>query len=220
MITAIFKNSLFVLLILSLLFFIPAQFFRMPAPVLRTDYIAPPTVITSLAIGLKVQVADSFWLRAIQDFEYCSQPINDRECRGKSWLFLIMDLITDMDPKFFYAFYSGSLALTVVISDYEGASRIFDKGIPLFPKKWTFQYAAGYHAYFEEKDKIKASHLFYMASENGAPDWLKVTAGRLAKEGGDLDASEKILQQMIATSEDPKLVERLKEKLRDLKKSQ
>src|SRR3989344_3695025 len=167
------SNSFYFLGLISVVSFAISHFLSEPKPLARSDYLAPPKVIEKLSSGLKVASSDSFWLRAIQDFDFCSAHINDRECHGKSWLFHVLDLVTDLDPRFYYAFYAGGLDLTVVISDYEGASKIFDKGVPLYPKKWRFLYAAGYHAYFEEKNKVKAGKLFFQAAENGAPEWLK-----------------------------------------------
>lgn len=209
--------SNFFILLISLFLFISSVFFIKPIPIKRSDYLTPPTIIQNLLGGLKIQASDSFWLRAVQDFDHCDQPINEKECKGKSWLYEILNLTTDLDRKFIESFYYGGLALTIIISDYPGASKIFDKGVAEFPKAWSLSYAAGYHALFEEKDKLKASRLFLNAAKNGGPAWLQTTAGKLASEGGDNEFAEQILNQMIETSEDPKLVERLQQKLNESK---
>ncbi len=194
------------------MFFIAATL-KHPNILSRTDYISPPNIIKQLSAGLNSQLSDSFWLRANQDFDYCDQPKNKTECSGKSWLFHMLDLVTDLDSNFKEAFFYGALALTVLISDYDGASKIFDKGTAKFPKSWTLLYAAGYHALFEEKNSVKASKLYFEAAKHGAPTWVNAMAGRLAAEGGAKEYAAKILEEMIATSQDPKLIERLKQKL-------
>lgn len=204
--------------LLALIFFVAQMFFTAPIDLKRTDYIAPPLELKYLNAGFNVSVADSFYLRAIQDFDFCSQPLNDTECKGNSWLFHILNLVVELDNKFLEAFYYGSLALTVIISDYSGASVILDKAVANFGKNWTILYTAAYHAFFHEKDKLKASRLYLAASNNGAPDWVRLTAGRLAGEGGDLVQARDILQQLIDHAVDPAWVEILKKKIEMLEK--
>lgn len=211
--TAKIYSSPMLLILLSATFFLAQYFLPSPQMQKRTDYIAPPLILKNLSAGLNVQMSDSFWLRAVQDIDHCDQPLNAKECKGKSWLFNVIDLTTELDRKFMESYFFGALALTVIISDYEGASRIFDKGVEEFPKNWNILYAAGYHALYEEKDKRKASKLYFAAAENGAPDWVHVLAGRLAVDGGEKEFAAQILEQMIKTSQDPKLIERLKTKL-------
>ncbi len=171
-----------------------------------------------MTAGLNVQLSDTFWLRANQDFDFCDQPKNKTDCIGKSWLFQIINLVTDLDSNFNEAFYYGALSLTVLISDYEGASQIFDKGVLYHAKDWHLLYAAGYHALLEEKNSVKASKIYFDAAKYGAPAWVKVMAGRLAIEGGEKEYAAKILEEMIATNQEPKLIERLKQKLESLQK--
>lgn len=163
-------------------------------------------------------MSDSFWLRAIQDFEYCDSPTNEKECSGKSWLYKIITAVTDLDPNFFEAHYYGALALTIIISDYAGASTIFDKAVNQFPKNWNLLYNAGYHALVEEKNKIKAAKLYFEAGRMGAPEWVAMMAGKLAADAGEVDYSAQILEGMIAMNQQPEYVERLKKKLEQKKK--
>lgn len=199
--------------LLSILFFVLQILFISPVPIKRSDYLPPPIVVSYMSAGFKIQLSDSFWLRALQDFDFCDQKINQTECHGKSWLFQVLDLATDLDLKFKEAFFYGGLALTVIISDYEGASKIFDKGVAQFPTEWELNYAAGYHAMIEEKDNAKAADRYLAAANNGAPSWVRILAGTLAAKGGNTEFAEKVIEQMITMNEDPKYIERLKSKL-------
>ncbi len=204
------------LVLIPIFFFLIQSQFLKPLPVKRIEYLAPSKYIQNIAFGMKIQLADSFWLRAIQDFDYCDQIVNDKECKGKSWLFHILDLTTDLDEHFFHAFHWGGLALSIIISDYSGASIIFDKGVKLFPNEWLLLYSAAYHALFEEKDKLKASNLYFEAAKNGAPKWVRLMAGRLAAESGEKEFAAKILSAMIEMSDDPRYIKKLKKKLEAL----
>ncbi len=199
---------------LALLFFIQWQLPK-PLPINVTNYIPPPQILQNMAAGFNIQIADSFWLRALQDFDYCDQPLNKNSCRDESWLFQIIDLTTELDNKFRDAYFFGAISLSVLISDIDGASKIFEKGTSQFPGDWRLSYAAGYHVLFEENNKLKAAQLYHAAAANGAPPWVKVLAGRLAVEGGEEEFAAQILDQMIQTSQEPKLVDRLRKKLNE-----
>ncbi len=165
-------------------------------------------------MGLNKQWADIMWLRAIQDMDYCEQKINQTECKGKSWLFQLIDLAVELDPNLEPGVYQISgLALTILISDYQGASIIFDKAVEQYPNSWHINYAAAYHALYEQKNKVKAAKLYEAAGKNGAPSWTLSLAGRLASEGGDQEYSQQILKGMIDAKVDPAIIKRLQEKL-------
>lgn len=195
------------------IFFIFQVLLNKPYMHAKTDYITPPIELKYLNAGFSKQSSDSYWLRAVQDMDYCDQQISENICRGKSWLFNIINLTVELDKNFAEAYYYGALALTIIVNDFAGASVIFDKGVAVFNKEWPLLYAAAYHALFEEKDKKKASQLYYQAVENGAPDWVRLTAGRLASESGDNETARIILSQLIERESDPRWIEKLKKKI-------
>lgn len=207
----------FIFLLLAFLFVIFQFLVPKPQLIKRSDFLPPPIVVKYISSGLGIQFADSFWLRAVQDFDYCDQKINQNECHGKSWLFQIIDLVTDLDARFEEAFFFGGLALTIIISDYEGASRIFDKGVIQFPNVWELNYAAAYHSMIEEKNYSKAAERYLAAANHGAPNWVRILAGTLAAKGGDTEFAEKVIEQMISMNDEPKYIERLKAKLEAIK---
>lgn len=205
-----------VLLLVAICFLGMQLIFTKPQVLERMQYIPPPIEIKYLNAGFSSAAADSFWLRAVQDFDHCDQPVNARECKGKSWLFSVVNLTVELDNRFLEAYYYGALALTILISDYEGASVIFDKGVAHFQRDWPLLYAAGYHALFEEKNSLKASRLYLAAVDNGAPDWVRLMAGRLASEGGDEDLARQILDQLIGIQSDPIWIEKLRKKMAEM----
>ena len=207
------------LILISALFFSSLLVLKKPVPSVDSLLAAPSSGIKYFAVGFKFNIASALWMRVLENSDYCEQKINKTDCIGKSWLFQNLDLATELDPVFEIGMYRmGALALTIIISDYPGASIIFDKGVSQHPADWALLYAAAYHALFEEKNKNKAAGLYFKAAQKGAPDWVHVMAGRLAAEGGDTEYAEKILQTMIDTNQDVKFVKRLREKISKLKK--
>ena len=202
------------LILSSILFFTISFSMKKPIEPKRSDYLPPPSAVKYLSAGMSFQFADSLWLRALQDFDYCEQKINEIDCKAKSWLFQTLNLATELDPQLEPSMYrAAGLALTVIISDYAGASVIFDKAVRHYPKNWNIAFAAAYHALYEEKNKIKAAQLYEKAAQNGAPTWVYSLAGLLAADGGEEQYSEQILEGMIATNQDEKIIKRLQDKI-------
>lgn len=207
------------LITLAVLCFSATLFFVHPVEQKRSDYLPPPVAVKYLSVGLSYQLADGLWLRATQDFDYCEKKINEMDCKGKSWLFQTLNLATELDPFFEPSMYrAAGLALTIIISDYAGASVIFDKAVRRYPNNWNIAYAAAYHALYEEKNKLKAAKLYELAAANGAPSWVFALAGRLAVDGGADEYSHNILKGMIDSKLDPVIIERLKKKIAEGRK--
>lgn len=205
------------LIIVSALFFFITLALSRPQEQKRSEYIPPPLAVKNLVVGMQYAFADSLWLRAVQDFDYCEQKTNEHECKSKSWLFQTLNLATEVDPVFEPTMYrSGGLALSVIISDYEGASVIFDKAVAQYPDDWNIAYAAAYHALYDLKDKMKAARLYEQAAKHGAPTWVYTLAGRLAVDEGEIEYSRKILEEMIATNKDEVIINRLKQKIAEM----
>lgn len=183
-----------------------------PISLAAAPHLAPPQ-FKHFTFGYSEQFADTLWLRAIQDFDYCERKIDKINCEGKSWLYQMLDLVSELSPHFRTVHSAGPLALTVIISDIEGASKLFDKAVRNFPNDWVILYRAAYHALYEENNRPKAATLLERAARNGAPPWTYSLAGRLYTEAGQRELGERIYQEI---SQDPNLkevAERLKKKL-------
>lgn len=194
------------------------QSWKITLPRPSEQYLAPSREIVNYTFGHQHVIADLLWVRLIQDFDYCEKKINEMDCVGKSWLFRMLDIATELDPKFGIAYRAGATALTVIISDYAGASIIFDKGVERMPTDWQLAYRAAYHAIYEEKNKPKAAALLKQAGQYGAPVWVFSLAGRLWAESGEVELAEALLKEMILTEKDPNIIKRLQDKLESVRK--
>lgn len=181
--------------------------------------IAPPPYIERMSFGYQESIADIMWIRAIQDFDYCDQEIAAKVCVNNSWLYKMLDTVTNLSPHFRTPYAAGALALTVIISDIDGATKIFDKGVKEFPNDWPILYRAAYHYLYEVKDKKRAAELLIQAGQNGAPPWVFSLAGRLYSDSGHLDLAQSLLAEMKRNNQDPVLIKRLEDKIESLKAS-
>lgn len=176
--------------------------------------IAPPPHIEFFSFGFQPQLADSLWVRAIQDFDYCEEPLGKQLCKGKSWLYQMLDTITNLDPNYKMAYSRGALALTVVISDIEGASLFYDKAVKQYPYDWPLLYQAAYHALYEEKNKEKAANLMMRAGQNGAEPWVFSLATRLYTDAGKRELGLRVYNSIKDWDNiDEQIKKRMREKL-------
>lgn len=171
--------------------------------------VPPPEYIEYFAFGFGESIADSIWLRWIQDSDNCQtylkpvenltvepKPVEEKahtyyDPRHKvcdnSWAFKMLDAVTKLAPRFKMPYVAGGISLSVLTEDYAGANVIFDRGIAAYPDDWNLAYRAAYHYLFDMKDKARAAELLNLASDHGAPYWVKSLAARLFSESGQLE---------------------------------
>ena len=182
--------------------------------------IAPPENISNMVLGQRAPVADLFWIRLIQDFSFCDKRISKLQCVSKGWAYHLLNAISHLDPKLRIAHMAGPLMLTIVVGDSEGASKIFDRSVELFPKDWPILYGAAYQALFEEKNNEKAAGLFEAAGRNGGPTWFMDAAHKLYLKSGRADVAEKLLEELQHSNLVPQeVVEKLEMRAKDLDKA-
>lgn len=178
---------------------IAASVFFKPANLVEERrLIPPPPHLEYFSFGYQMPIADALWTRAIQDFDYCEDLLAQNQCRGNGWLFQMVNTITNLAPDYQIAYRTGGLALTVIVSDYEGASKIFDKGIKMFPNDRHLLYRAAYHAMIEEKDPEKAAGLLIRAAQNGGSQWFYSLAAKLYTEAGKQELAGNLYQELKA----------------------
>ncbi|MFN8943877.1 MAG: hypothetical protein ACK5WZ_04545 [Pseudobdellovibrionaceae bacterium] len=183
----------------------------------RVDYVPSPR-LQYFTFGYRDLVADLFWLRTIQNFDYCdSVKLTNSDglkiCNENSFLYRLLDLVTELSPNFRMPYASGGLALSVIITDVSGASHIFEKGTFNFPTDWPILYRSAYHAMIEEKNKKKAAYLLVEAARNGGPQWLYALSGKLFIEGGDLEMSLRLIDELNESADGKDISERIRKKI-------
>ena len=229
-------------------------------------FIPPPQELKYFTFGYSQALADSLWLRWIQDIDACGKGLENREqvlnedsdtngelkpapktadtiepvkgsdsyslnsfndfkemnskipaCK-KGWSFLMLDIMTELDPKMHLAYALGAPTLSILAHDPLGAEVIFNKGLKAFPEDWALFYRAGYHAQFELYQPEKAAERFNRAVELGAPDWLKSLAARLYTQSGQFDLAISVLEGYKRGITDVVALQKIDERITELKK--
>lgn len=197
----------------------------------------PPELIEHFHFGFSESMADSLWLRWIQDSDFCQTymaPVQEgthymgaddprltknprhRIC-DNSWGFKMLDAITKLAPRFLMPYEAGGITLAVLIEDYEGATVIFERGIEIYPNDWNLAYRAAYHFLFDKQDLPRAAALLVRAGENGAPEWVKSLAARLYEKSGQLELGVSALEAYKATLSEEKSIREVNARIQALK---
>lgn len=197
----------------------------------------PPEYIEHMHFGFPYSMADSIWIRWIQDIDTCytyiepikvienpvsieSDPLvanpRNKVC-DNSWAFTMLDAATKLDPKFEMPYLFGAGVLSVLVEDFTGASIIYDRAIENYPNNWEILYRAAYHFQFDKQDYVKAADLLNRAAAAGAPEWVRSLAARLYTRAGQLELGLSTLEayrKMITDEEQAKPIDRRIRELR------
>jgi tetratricopeptide (TPR) repeat protein len=229
------KVELFTMALAALAIYSYAQHtYKQPAADLYAtgDFYAPPIpLLKHFTFGYKDMIADLYWLRLIQNIEYCGQPKPSNsltpdgkrmgknrtpEC-SKGWSYQMHDFITDLAPDNYIPHLYGPMNLSVIVDDIDGATELFKKSLQRFPDDWMIAFAAGYHYMTELEDFPKAAEYFHQASQHGAPNWVLLLSAKLSSKAGRTEVAISVLKNFIENKNiDEESKKRAQKKLDDL----
>jgi tetratricopeptide (TPR) repeat protein len=188
-------------------------------------FLTPPKDLQHFTFGYNESLADSLWLRLIQDIDHCEEAKKMDENWGaelcsveKGWVFHMLDSITTITPRFRAPYSYGAITLSVVVNDKKGASQIFERALEQFPNDWPIQFRAAYHYLFEIRDFQRAAELFTLAGKNGAPPWVFLLASKLYTKAGQVEVAKAVISQLIEQDPESRLAERFRLRLSQIEK--
>lgn len=163
-------------------------------------------------LGYRQITADVLWLRAIQNFGGRAQTK-----QGYRAAYHAVDVLTDLDPRFAYAYQVAGTILAVWAGLVEESVAILNKGMNRNPTVWQFPFYLGYDYYYELHDPATAAEYFRAASTlPGAPSYLPKLAARMTAEAGSPDVAIEFLQRLLLSTQDERLREGLTQRMREL----
>lgn len=198
-------------------------------------FVPPPKELIYFTFGFDNAISSVMWLRLLKDIDICDQDGEEKAInKGKNldeiltyeleesrcssgWSYNMIDRITDLSPKFLHAYSHGALILSVLVDDREGAKNIFEKGLKIYPDKYSLNYSAAYHYLFEMQEPHRAAELLLKSHELGGPDWMVSLSANLYNRVRQKEVGIFLLEDFISKNPNSPMIEPMKKKLEALK---
>jgi len=181
-------------------------------------YLQSGTAVRRLTGAYNALTADAYWIRAIQYYGGNKRrlstltrlpeppPMLAATPSEYVYLYPLLDITTDLDPRFNIAYRFGSVFLAEPYPGGPGrpdlAIKLLEKGLRVRPDKWEYMEDIGFVHYWYRHDYASAADWFKRASEvAGAPWWLRSLAATTVAQGGDRESS-KLIWETIRQSAD------------------
>lgn len=149
-------------------------------------------------LGYNNFIADLYYLKA-------HQYVGTQEVRKADFpqLYPIIDLITDLDPKFISPYMFGGLALSLSGMHVDESILILKKAYKVDPNIWQTGFYLGfnYWYYLQEYDRA-VEYTSKAASQPGAPSFLSALAANLYAESKRPDMAIDFLKNLKETTKD------------------
>jgi tetratricopeptide (TPR) repeat protein len=212
----------FLLLGITIISFSVRNFTSRNSPTL---FMAPTKEITSFHLGQKETLADALWIRVVQDMDVCGRSdVVEQPAAGhsklicnNSWVYAMLDRVTDLAPQFRLPYVVGGSLLSILVNDVEGARKIFEKGLVVYPNDWLINYRAAYHYMYELKNYKRAGELYEKAAKNGAPPWVSSLAARMYTKAGQNEIALRVLTETLEADPESEAAPLLRRRIDELK---
>lgn len=176
------------------------------------SYLPKGEYLKVAVLGYRQLAADLIWLKAIQQF-----GVKQQTAEGYRRAYHAVDVLTDLDPKFVFAYQMAGTILGVWANLPQESVAILSKGMVHNPDVWQLPFFLGYDYFYELHDPVSAAPFFRLASTlPGAPEYLPRLAARMTVEAGDPDAALEFLQRLYAQVQDQRLREGLERRIREV----
>ena len=138
------------------------QLDKAPPPVVDVNMLfVPPAELTKrAATGYENLIADGLWLGLLQ---YYGDRLAIDQGKKVVNLAAMFDLITDLDPQFWFAYWLGAWAIGDS-GEPDAAVKLLQKGARLNPGDYNYPYLEGYVRFLFQRDYAGAAASFERAA--------------------------------------------------------
>lgn len=176
------------------------------------SYLPKGEYLKVAVLGYRQIVADLIWLKAVQHFGERKQTKE-----GYKWAYHAVDVLTDLDPKFAFAYQAAGTILGVWAGLVHESIALLCKGMRHNPEVWELPFFLGYDYYYELQDPKSAALYFQKAAElPGSPAYLPRLAARMTVEAGDPEAALEFLQRLYQQVTDDQIRKGLEQRMREV----
>ena len=174
------------------------------------------TLLARFSGGYSTLLSDYYWLAAIQYYGTA-----ENSAGGFKDLSRILELVTDLDPSFAYAYRFGGV--TIPNAGRSGwmwtdeAIHLVRKGTRNCPDNWQIGALLGFLQIWHRNEPLQAAEaLENAARQPDAPRYLALLATRLRAHAGAPLLGLKFAHELLAQTTDPELKAELQQRVADL----
>jgi len=149
-----------------------------------------------VSCGFREMVADFLWFETIQYYGGFRKGENDLR-----YFDVLVDSVTELDPKFFEAYYFASLVKGLDFGQIDEAIEVLRRGILHNPDNASLHFNIGFMYYVFEQDYERASVWFDAAANTStATDFVRRFAAYAKTRSGQLEASIALWENLRRTA--------------------
>lgn len=173
-------------------------------------YLPSGKLVKLLSFGYESLMADYVYLWSIQ---YFTGPRARIEYLPHAY-----GIITDLDPYYMDAYYTGALMLFYEGRNPKAGLELLDQGLANNPEEWFLPTDAGFYCATNLKDYDLAANYFEKASRIwGAPILIKELLASMRYKAGDKEVAYKLWLEIYKTTDRPSLRQASFQHVHDLK---
>lgn len=161
-------------------------------------------------------VSDILWLRTA--YYFGEHALTDKKY---SYLFSLLDLITDLSPKWVDPYLFSAVILPVEVGDVDGGLFLIKKGLANHPNNWQLWFFKGYYMWKFKNEMFSASQdISKSATQPGAPMYLATLSASLATKAGQKEFARQFIEEVLQNADDPLQKRVLMDKLEGMSSSE
>ena len=166
---------------------------------LEVLYLPSGEFLDQAALGYRNLAADILWMKTVQYYGGYRWGSNDLALFSH-----LVDVITDLDPQFVFAYLFGGLVIAEDLGHFEEGMAFIKKGIENNPTDWWLVFELGFLNYVYARDFDTAVHYFQLASRlPGADEITRRFAAFAAARAGHTEKSIAMWEELSRTSDNP-----------------
>ena len=156
--------------------------------------------------------SDLLWLRLVQVVGKRSNSAQEYE-----WLYHALDVITDLDSQYDYAYQVGGIVLTHLANRPDLSNKLLQKGLEPNPTVWQIPFYIGFNNYFYLHDPSHAADYMARASRlPGRPPFLPLLATQLYAEAGNPDTALNFLMAIRSQAPEGWIKDQLETRIKEV----
>lgn len=160
-------------------------------------YLPSGQFVAQTALGYRDLAADILWFKMVQYYGGYRMGENDLALFRH-----LVDVITDLDPQFTFAYVFGALIIAEDLGRFEQGIAVLEKGMRNNPADWWLPFELGFLDYVYAHDYERAvSHFRKAAALPGAGPQAARFAAFAAGKAGHVETSIAMWEELARTSD-------------------